>query len=137
MKRCTVLLCDNAHHAKELCVTHYGRKLRHGTTTKPLPRKGSHGMHGTKLYGQWGHMKDRCMNTNNSSYKWYGGKGITVCNEWKAFIPFYTWALANNWVSGLTLDRIDSSKGYCPENCQWLSMAENSSKSWKDRRDRD
>lgn len=83
-------------------------------------------------------MKNRCYNPKSVNYKWYGAKGITVCEEWlnkerasvtgenisKGFLAFKEWALTNGYEDGLTLDRIDGNKGYCPENCKWVTMKE-------------
>lgn len=86
-------------------------------------------------------MKNRCYNPKSVNYKWYGAKGITVCEEWlnkertsvagtciknisKGFLAFKVWALTNGYEDGLTLDRIDGNKGYCPENCKWVTMKE-------------
>ena len=67
-------------------------------------------------------MMSRCYNKNSSNYKWYGGKGITVCDEWRNdFLNFRDWALENGYSKELTLDRIDGEKGYCPENCRWIT----------------
>jgi hypothetical protein len=75
-------------------------------------------------------MIERCEKSNCKSYKWYGAKGIKVCEEWKMFpTKFITWSLNNGYIHGLTIDRIDSSKDYCPENCQWISRRENAKKS--------
>ena len=79
-------------------------------------------------------IKQRCCNPNNRAYDYYGGRGITVCPEWlnteksgvknysKGFISFKHWAVSNGYKEGLTIDRIDNSKGYSPDNCQWVSM---------------
>ncbi len=71
-------------------------------------------------------MKQRCHNDNNERYCDYGGRGITVCEEWeissKAFIE---WGLSFGWSEGLTIDRIDNDIGYCPENCRFVTKAEN------------
>lgn len=76
------------------------------------------------------HMKDRCYNPNFEDYKNYGGRGITICDEWqtphswKGGRAFKKWALENGYADNLTLDRIDVNKGYSPENCRWVSMKE-------------
>lgn len=70
----------------------------------------------------WCGMKERCNNPNSENYKWYGGRGIRVCEEWNNnFYSFYTWAINNGWEKGLELDRQDNMKDYCPENCKWIT----------------
>ena len=74
-------------------------------------------------------MKKRCTNKNHKFYQYYGGKGITVCREWmEDFTIFKSWSLANGYTDDLTIDRIASSKGYSPENCQWITAEENTRK---------
>lgn len=69
-------------------------------------------------------MKCRCTDTKNNKYYLYGGRGITVCDEWQEFMPFYDWAMANGYKDDLTIDRIDSDKGYSPDNCRWATYKE-------------
>lgn len=86
----------------------------------------SHGRTGSRLYKTWCSMKTRCYNKNSSEYHRYGGRGIVMCEEWKdnpeAFIK---WAESHGYRDNLTIDRIDNDKGYCPENCQFLTLVEN------------
>mgnify|MGYP006969179762 CR=1 FL=1 len=83
-----------------------------------------HGMYGTPLYGSWAAMKTRCTNENIPSWKDYGGRGIKLCNEWEEFIPFMEWAMSNGYKDGLTIERKDVNGNYCPENCCWVTRAD-------------
>lgn len=70
-------------------------------------------------------MKNRCYNKNDVyKYSRYGGRGIRVCDEWIEFKPFLEWAISSGYSEDLTLDRIDNSGNYTPDNCRWVSMAE-------------
>lgn len=72
-------------------------------------------------------MKYRCYNENHIAYKHYGGRGITVCNEWlHDFAVFRGWALSHGYSDDLTIDRIDNDKGYGPDNCRWATWQEQS-----------
>ena len=71
-------------------------------------------------------MLNRCNNPKNAAYKNYGGKGITVCDEWaNSFEAFELWAIKAGYNDKLTIDRLDNSKGYCPDNCQWVTKSVN------------
>jgi len=87
----------------------------------------------TRLYNIWYNMKDRCNNKRHIRYKNYGGRGIRVCKDWLIFENFKKWALSNGYIDGLTIDRIDNDKGYSPDNCQWITRYENTSKGSKGR----
>lgn len=79
----------------------------------------------TRQYIIYTNMKQRCYNNKNPHYKWYGAKGIKICNEWlKNFKTFYKWSLENGYEDNLTIDRIDYTKDYCPENCRWTTLEE-------------
>lgn len=82
----------------------------------------THGDTGTRLYSIWSAMKQRTCNKNTVNYSLYGGKGISVCDDWKSYKNFKKWSIENGYSKELTLDRIDGNKGYCPENCRWVSM---------------
>lgn len=80
----------------------------------------------SKLYYIYAEMKQRCYNKNRRQYKWYGAKGIRVCDEWlNSYANFEEWALSHGYVEGLSIDRIDSEKDYMPDNCRWITMNEN------------
>jgi hypothetical protein len=74
------------------------------------------------LYQRWQGMKARCTYTGHKDWEHYGGRGVTVCDEWQDFSAFRDWA-EENW-HGLTLDRIDNDKGYSPDNCKWSTASE-------------
>jgi hypothetical protein len=86
----------------------------------------THGGRGTKLYEVFKTMHRRCEKPESNRYAYYGGRGISVCEEWSEFEPFRDWAYANGYSEGLTLDRIDNDGNYCPENCRWVTMKEQS-----------
>ena len=80
------------------------------------------------LYGVWAGIKTRCFNKNVPEYKYYGGRGINICDEWlhdpTAFIE---WAISNGWKRGLHIDRINNNDWYRPDNCRFVSPSVNNS----------
>ena len=80
----------------------------------------SHGLCNNRFYDTWNNIFKRCNNPKDKAYKNYGGRGITVCEEWLDIKNFVVWAEQTHPnISGVSLDRIDNDKGYSPDNCRW------------------
>ena len=87
----------------------------------------THGESHTRLFQTYKNMMSRCYDENNVAYKNYGGRGITVCDEWDDFITFKKWAEERGYNDTSVIDKIDNDKGYCPENCRWVGWKESGS----------
>jgi hypothetical protein len=81
-----------------------------------------HGMRHTRIYNIWRSMRQRCLNPNAINFKNYGGKGISVCDEWNDFTVFAKWAMENGYQDSLTIDRLDVNGNYEPSNCRWATQ---------------
>lgn len=80
-----------------------------------------------KLQRIFSNMLNRCYSKKDKNYRWYGEKGIKICDEWtNDYFAFEQWALSHGYKEDLTIDRKDSNKDYCPENCRWISRVNNS-----------
>ena len=82
----------------------------------------THGMSNTKAHRRWANMLSRCRRETHPLYKYYGGRGITVCKRWFKFENFYK--DMGDCPEGLTIERIDNEKGYFPDNCKWGTYTE-------------
>lgn len=137
--------CEKHGEAKWLCqcdcgneTAVFGYLLRSGKTSscgcskhdetfrnKKKEQSTVHGGCGTRLYRIWIGMKNRCYNPNAAKYKDYGGRGITICAEWKNDFPaFRDWALSHGYTDALSIDRIDVDGNYEPSNCRWATAKE-------------
>jgi len=108
-----------------------GHNLRRGLIVScgckraTVPSFKTHGKSKTRLHNIWRGIKQRCYNPNRDSYMQYGGRGITMCNEWKdSFESFYDWSMENGYSDDLSIDRIDNDGNYEPGNCRWATKEE-------------
>lgn len=116
--------CGNIH-------TTYFHKVKSGTVKTCGCKRGNHihDLHGTRIYRIWQAMKRRCLNSKSCNYKYYGGRGVTVCDEWMRDVnAFYEWSISNGYADDLTIDRIDVNGNYHPGNCRWVTMKEQCNK---------
>ena len=108
------------------CKQEVERRLSDGKIDKSCGcDKIKHGESNTRLYRTWKSMKSRILNLNNEFYKDYGGRGITICNEWLEFIPFRDWSLTHGYKENLQIDRKENEGNYEPTNCRWATAKEN------------
>ncbi len=109
----------------------HGASLRRGATQgcischPALGNRRTHGERRTRLYNIWSGMIYRCENPNADAYLRYGGRGISICPEWRSsYESFRDWARSNGYAAHLTIDRINNDRGYEPNNCRWATFAE-------------
>ena len=123
---------DKKRHSMYKCVCDCGNikivrddKLKSGATVSCGNHKKKHGKRYTRIYTIWCGMKQRCYNNKNEHFRFYGAKGVSVCDEWKDnFQEFYNWSMKNGYAENLTIDRIDPFGNYEPSNCRWATLQE-------------
>lgn len=103
-----------------------GSHLKTGNISSCGCKKGNitHRESGTRLYNVWSQMWGRCTNPNANAYRCYGGRGISVCEEWKRYEVFRDWALSHGYAPNLSIDRKDNDGNYNPDNCRWTTALE-------------
>ena len=121
-------LCDCGNISYVIGVQLTGGKTRSCGCLRKETRIISHTKHGLyhkRLYKIWAGIKHRCYNKNATHYKYYGGRGITMCGEWlNSPESFYGWAVQNGYKDNLTIDRINNAGNYEPSNCRWATPKE-------------
>lgn len=117
--------CGNEQEQSAWTLTS-GKATSCGCIRKEVTQKRAtkHGESKSRLYRIWSNMHSRCSNNNAAAFKYYGGRGITVCEEWNDYETFAKWSKANGYSPELTIDRINNDIGYSPENCRWSTWQE-------------
>jgi hypothetical protein len=126
-------LCEcecNKHTTREVRAD----RLKNGSSQScgcyATEQKTKHGLSRERITNIWYGMIDRCTNPNRNDYERYGGRGISVCDEWKenkdysGLKNFYKWAINNGYEENLTIERKDVNGNYEPNNCEWITMEE-------------
>ena len=111
-----------------------GTCLRNGHTTScgcnkskaTIERNYKHGESNTRLYNIWRKMLRRVNDPRVVNYKYYGGRGIKVCDEWYDYVNFSKWAKENGYNNNLSIERMNVNDNYCPANCKWIPISQQS-----------
>lgn len=115
--------CDCHNHTTKLVSIYH--LIDGHTTSCGCTRNQTHKLSHTKIYQQYYGMRKRCEYPKHKEFDRYGGRGISVCEEWKeSFENFYNWAINNGFNDGMTIDRINNDGNYSPDNCRFITLSE-------------
>ncbi len=121
VRLCSIEDCEAKHWGWGYCVKHFRRVQRHGDPN--ANHRITHNMRHTDIYGIWTGILQRCNNPKNPPYKYYGGRGIKVCDRWMKFENFYE-DMGDRPTTKHSIDRIDNNGNYEPSNCKWSTAYE-------------
>jgi hypothetical protein len=119
---CTIELCTGSYHARDYCFKHYLRFIRYGNAY--IVSRELHGYGHKSEYNTWLNMKARCTNKNSPMYKNYGGRGITICEDWVNSFSTFIKDMGDKPSPKHSLDRINNEGNYEPSNCRWATAIE-------------
>lgn len=126
MKRCSLPGCERRHQVQGLCGMHYQRKYRGSTNASPVSQKNFVDNRKIEhpLYDTWKNIRQRCMNPNAPNYKYYGAKGVRVCERWLSDFWNFVADMGERPDPTYTVDRKNNDGDYTPENCRWATKSE-------------
>ncbi len=122
-RQCSVWGCNKKHHAKGYCSSHYMRVWRYDDVSHEIIER--HGMCNTPEYKVWADMKSRCYYKSDDHYKWYGERGIRICDQWKNSFIVFIGDMGLKPFPEAQIDRINNDGDYEPKNCRWVTRTEN------------